>query len=158
MNMHFIQRVTISVKHFTKISGLTLIALMAGCSDDSTQLQDVSKTRASNDERILKAEPFVSDGSPIPPYTTTTLSTTQTLMSDGLIGGMTIDGDGSIYAADLGSHIWKIYPDGNTVLFSQEFEDPSGNLALEDGSILQSEWTKNRIYKMALDGSRTLFS
>ncbi len=138
---------------------LILIVLLntAACSDSST-LPPVSKTRPSGDSSILKDKGLMSDGSPVPPHRTTTLSTSMELVSDGLIGGMTIAADGTIYTADLGSHIWKIAPDGTTEMFSTEFEDPSGNLALTNGDILQSEWTSNRIYRITPDGSRTLFS
>ena len=146
------------IKHFTVLSGLMVFLTISGCSGKSNELPAVTETRPSQDERVLNPEPLMSDGLPITPYITSTLTTSQTLISDGLIGGMTIDKYGNIYVADLGSHIWKIDPTGNTELFSSEFEDPSGNLALPDGSILQSEWTKNRIYKIAPDGSRTLFS
>ncbi len=137
---------------------LVLIALnLAGC-PVGDGLPSVDATRPSSDSRILNASGMMSDGSPVPPHTTTTVATSTELLSDGLIGGLTIDRNGNIYTADLGSHIWKIEPDGETTLFSGEFEDPSGNLVLDNGDVLQSEWTNNRIYKISPDGTRTLFS
>lgn len=129
----------------------------AACSDN-TQLPSVDDTRPSQDSNILNSTGLMSNGLPIPPHTTTTVETSIELVSDGLIGGITIDQSGNIYTSDLGSHIWKITPDGKAVLFSSEFDDPSGNLALDNGEVLQSEWTNNRIYKISPDGTRTLFS
>ncbi len=123
-----------------------------------TQLPPIEDTRPSTDQKILNDAGLMSDGKPVPPHTTTTVATSVELVSDGLIGGIGVDAEGNIYAADLGSHIWKIAPDGQTTLFSDDFNDPSGMLVLPNGDILQSEWTNNRIYRISPDGSRQLFS
>lgn len=127
-----------------------------GCSSEG--LPPVSNTRPSADPDILNNSGKMSDGSAVLPHRTTTISTSAELMSNGLIGGIAMDQAGNLYCADLGSHIWKIEPNGTTTLFSDEFEDPSGNLMLDSGDLLQSEWTKNRIYRVTPDGQRTLFS
>ncbi len=145
------------IRYLTASLIVAIMLSTAACSDE-TKLPPVSDTRPSKDSRILNASDLMSDGSPIPPHRTTTLETSIELVSDGLIGGLTIDKDGNIYTADLGSHIWKITPDGETVLYSGEFDDPSGNLVLANGDLLQSEWTNNRIYKLSPDGTRSLFS
>ena len=133
--------------------------IFVACSpQQSVGLPPVEETRPSGDQRITEDIGNLSNGQPTPIHLTGTLETSVELTSDGLIGGMAIDQDGTIYAADLGSHIWKISPSGEAALFSDEFEDPSGNLVLGNGDILQSEWTNNRIYRISPDGSRTLFS
>ena len=139
--------------------GVAAILVLTSCSGEQTVgMPPVDETRPSFDQRILEDVAKLSNGQPTPIHTTSTLETTLELTSDGLIGGMSIGRDGTIYAADLGSHIWKITPSGAATLFSAEFQDPSGNFILEDGDILQSEWTNNRIYRISPDGSRTLFS
>jgi len=137
-----------------------LMANLSACSEepDPTVLAPVEETRPTEDDRILNGGAQMSDGSPVAPYMTMTLETNQELTSDGLIGGMTMDRDGNLYVADFGTHIWRVFPDGETVLLSSEFDDASGNFALGNGEILQSEWTNNRIYKIGPDGSRELFS
>lgn len=149
-----------TIKSLTYSRQLTISILLIGtlACTDTTQLSSVDDTQPSSDERILNSATSMSDGAPIAPHKTTTLQTSIELASDGLIGGITIDQEGNIYTADLGSHIWKIKPNGETMLLSSEFEDPSGILALDNGDLLQSEWTNNRIYKISPNGSRTLFS
>ncbi len=134
-----------------------VVIAMTACTE-SNELPPVADTRTSGDEQILNASGLMSDGQPVPPHRTSTLETSAELVSDGLIGGMTVAADGSIFTTDFGSHIYEISITGETTLFSGEFEDPSGNLMLADGDILQSEWTNNRIYRIAPDGTRSLFS
>ncbi len=155
---HTFQRITRSAIQAKIVSLLVPIVLAITACSDSNKLPPMENTRPSSDEQILNAPGLMSDGQPVPPHQTTTLETSMELVSDGLIGGMTVAADGSIYTADLGSHIYKISASGETTLFSSEFDDPSGNLMLANGDILQSEWTNNRIYRITPDGKRELFS
>ncbi len=154
---------TISKKSFSTfcnlkvLLGIAATAVLIACSD-SNQLAPVSDTAPSQDDRILNATGLMSDGSPVPQHTTSTITTSQELISDGWIGGMSIDSEGNILTADFGSRIWKVKPDGQTELFSGEFEEPSGNLMLDNGDMLQCEWSNNSIYRITPDGQRTLFS
>ena len=140
----------------TTASILVVLTISACGSGDG--LPPVSDTRPSQDELILNDSGLMSDGEPVSPHQTDTLRTSIELISDGLIGGISVTGDGTIYTADLGSHIYKILPSGEATLLSREFDDPSGNLALANGDLLQSEWTNNRVYRVTPDGARTLFS
>ena len=81
--------------------GLTGLALLAGSAWVSAcgqgGMPPVDATNPSADPRILNASPTMSDGSPIPEHRTETVATSIELMSDGLIGGMSIDAHGNIY-------------------------------------------------------------
>lgn len=80
------------------------------------------------------------------------------MVSHGVIGGTTVDPQGNIYNANFSEAVWRTEPDGETVLLNDEFTSASGNLALPDGDLLQGDFTENRIYRIARDGSRTVFA
>ena len=113
----------------------------------------VDATRPSEDPRILNASPTMSNGSPILEHRTETVSTSIELMSDGLIGGMSLDAAGNIYNTNFRESVWRTAPNGETIQLNGEFTSASGNFVLENGDLLQGEWTENRIYRIKPDGT-----
>ena len=120
-------------------------------------LPSVSDTRPSQDDRILQDAGSMSDGSARLPHVTGTLVTSIEISSSGGVGGTTIAQDGTIYTANFNSSIWRTEPDGTTQLLTNEFVQASGNLALADGTLLQSDYNTNNIYLVQPDGQRRVF-
>ncbi len=131
---------------------VAMVALSACQSDGAAQ------TAPSADARILSADQVMSDGSAVPIHQIETLVTSAPIPSGGLVGGMSVDAKGNVYSADFEASVWRIAPDGEAWLLNDEFTSASGNLPLPDGSLLQGEWTDNVIFRIAPDGSRTVFS
>ncbi len=129
--------------------------LLAGCGRD---LPPVENTRPSEDPRVLNAPATMSDGSPIPSHTTETVTTSIEMVSHGAIGGMSIDAQGNIYNTNFDEAVWRTAPGGETVLLSNEFSSASGNFPLANGDLLQADYTENKIFRIAPDGSRTVFA
>jgi sugar lactone lactonase YvrE len=131
------------------------------CADADQQadtLPPVEDTAPSEDERILNDAGTMSDGSPISPHTTETVATSIEMVSEGAIGGMSIDADGNVYNTNFSTTVWKTAPDGTTTVLSDEFTQASGNFALDDGSMLQADFEENIIYRIAPDGTRSVFA
>lgn len=118
----------------------------------------VESTRPSEDPRILEAPQAMSDGSAIPVHRTETVATDMELMSDGAIGGMSVDAEGRFYSTNFRESVWRITPEGTVTLLNDEFTSASGNFPLENGDLLQADWTENQIYRISPDGTRTLFA
>ncbi|MEN8374817.1 MAG: SMP-30/gluconolactonase/LRE family protein [Gemmatimonadota bacterium] len=142
-----------------------LVALVAGagtaCAEadqQAAEMPPVEATASSQDERILAAPGTMSDGSPVAPHTTETVATGIELVSDGLIGGMSIDADGNVYNTNFRNTIWRTAPDGTTTVLNDEFTAASGNFALANGDLMQGEWRENRIYRIDPDGTRSVFA
>lgn len=131
-------------------------AAISGCAPGG--LPPVDDTRPSQDDRILEAPSTMSDGAPIPVHQTETVSTTIELMSSCCIGGMSMDAAGNLYSTNFRESVWRITPAGDVTLLNGDFASASGNLVLENGDLLQSDWTDNQIYRVHADGTRTLFS
>ena len=129
---------------------------LAGCGPAG--LPPVDDTRPSQDERILEAPSTMSDGTAIPVHHTETIPTSIELMSSCCIGGMSVAGDGTLYSTNFRESVWTISPTGEVALLNGDFESASGNLPLENGDLLQSDWTANQIYRIHPDGTRTLFA
>ena len=139
-------------------TGLTPLALLAGFALLSAcgpgGMQPVDETKPSEDPLILNASPTMSDGSPVPEHRTETVQTSIEMMSDGLIGGMSVDAHGNIYNTNFRESVWRTAPSGETIQLNGEFTSASGNFVLENGDLLQGEWTDNRIYRIKPDGTR----
>ena len=143
-------------------TGLTPLALLAGFALLSAcgpgGMQPVDETKPSEDPLILNASPTMSDGSPVPEHRTETVQTSIEMMSDGLIGGMSVDAHGNIYNTNFRESVWRTAPSGETIQLNGEFTSASGNFVLENGDLLQGEWTDNRIYRIKPDGTRSIFA
>jgi len=142
--------------------GLMVLAFLIGSGALSAcepkGIAPVEDTKPSADSRILQAPPTMSDGSPIPQHGTETVATSMELMSDGLVGGMSVDAQGNIYNTNFRESVWRTAPNGETIQLNGEFTSASGNFALENGDLLQGEWTENRIYRIKPDGTRWIFA
>ncbi len=135
---------------------ILVVATLIGCGPRG--LPPVDATRPSEDPRILDAPSTMSNGSPLPMHQTETVVTDLELMSDGAIGGMSVDADGNLYSTNFRESVWRITPGGAVTLLNGEFTSASGNLPLENGDLLQSDWTENRIYRIQPDGTRSVFA
>ncbi|GAB4536656.1 MAG: hypothetical protein Tsb0010_16160 [Parvularculaceae bacterium] len=134
-----------------------LASLLAACGV-AQELPPVEATEPSEDPRVLAASPLMSDGAPVPPHLTETVATSIEMISDGLIGGVAVDGEGNVFNTNFRSSVWRTAPDGTTILLNDEFTSASGNFALDNGDLLQSDWTEHKIYRIRPDGSRSVFS
>ena len=136
------------------------VALTAfACSESGTDsLPPVDATEPTKDRTILNDEGLMSDGSVIIPHTTTTVETSIDIISTGVIGGLSVDKDGNIYNANFHTSVWRTTPAGETTLLSDAFNAASGNLALDNGDLLQADFSENKIYRIRADGSRSIFS
>ncbi len=81
-------------------------------------------------------------------------------------GGMEVDSEGNIYAADFGPSlnggrgtvVYKITPEGNASVFADGLNGASGNALDSEGNLFQSNIAGNEISKIAPDGTVTRFS
>ena len=79
--------------------------------------------------------------------------------------GMSVAADGTLYVADFGNpnalngtSLYRIDPDGEINLVTDRLVGPSGNLIDADGSILQSEYRRNRVSRISASGGVSLFT
>jgi sugar lactone lactonase YvrE len=121
-------------------------------------LPPVENTAPSEDQRVLDPPSAMSDGSSMAPHTTETVATSVEMVSNGLIGGMSVDAAGNIYNTNFHKSVWRTAPNGETVLLNDEFTNASGNFALPGGDLLQADYTENKIFRITPDGTRTVFA
>lgn len=76
----------------------------------------------------------------------------------GAVGGVTVDGLGTIYVADFGERVYKVRPDGRWEVFAEGLYGASGNAIDSKGRLLQSEFTGNRIARVERDGTVSTFA
>lgn len=76
----------------------------------------------------------------------------------GSVGGVTVDGLGTIYVADFGERVYKVRPDGRWEVFAEGLYGSSGNAIDSKGRLLQSEFTGNRIARVERDGTVSTFA
>ena len=131
-------------------------SILPACAQE--QLPPVEDTAPSEDSRILQAQSTMSDGSTLAVHMTETVSSDIEMVSNGYIGGMAIDAQGNIYNTNFQEAVWRTSPEGETILLNDEFTSASGNFALPNGDLLQGDWTENRIYRIAPDGTRSVFA
>ena len=139
------------------ISSFTLILGIVACGGEPS-MAPVSATAPATDERILNASLTMSDGTPVPVHITDTVTTSIPLVSGGVIGGVAAGADGSIYSANFEEGVWRVAPDGKTILLNDEFSNASGNFALANGDLLQADYVTNQIFRIRPDGERELFA
>ncbi len=151
------QATTTRERSFEGLKLLALIVLTAGCAQGD-QLAPVEDTAPSEDARILEAPATMSDGSAIPVHLTETIETSIRMVSDGAIGGISVDAQGNIYNTNFATSVWRTSPSGETTLLSDEFVAASGNFALPGGDLLQSDWRDNKIFRVRPDGTRAIFA
>ena len=79
--------------------------------------------------------------------------------------GMSVDTNGDLYIADFGdintlagTSLFKVTPEGEVTLITDQLTGPSGNLIDSDGSILQSLYLTNEVVRIQMDGSITSFA
>ena len=142
------------------IPAAALLLAVPGCGQATGPdgLAPVSATKPSADDRILAAPEGMSDGSAMPRHIVETIDTGLAMFSRGGVGGVTVDNDGNVYSTNFLTHVWKITPAGELTVFSDAFVNASGNLALDDGSLLQADYRDNAIYRLDADGKREVFS
>jgi DNA-binding beta-propeller fold protein YncE len=81
-------------------------------------------------------------------------------------GGLSVDTQGNIFLANLGSsnsdpaadEIYKITAEGNVSLFVQGLAGPSGNAFDSEGNLFQTNWLSNVISKITPGGNVTEFA
>ena len=139
-------------------AGVLLVAVVAAVAWQNLRLPPVSDTAPSEDARILQASATMSDGAAVLPHQTTTINTGETLVSYGAVGGMSADRFSNIFSTNFADSVWRIATDGTTTLLSDKFTAASGNYALANGDLLQSDYVENRIYRVKPNGSRTVFT
>ena len=71
---------------------------------------------------------------------------------------MSVDAQGNIYNTNFRESVWRTAPNGETIQLNGEFTSASGNFVLENGDLLQGEWTDNQIYRIEPDGTRSIFA
>lgn len=105
---------------------------------------------------------------PSPAITLANEATVWTLVSElpSATGGLAVDGEGYIYAANIGlapprngSEIYRISPEGDFQLWveGQGLSGASGNAFDGQGNLMQSSLRANRIHRIAPDGTVTEF-
>lgn len=134
---------------------LFVLAPLTACGQG---MPPVEATAPSDDPRILEAPTTMSDGSAILPHRTESFPTSIEMISDGAIGGMSIDAEGNIYNTNFATTVWRTAPNGETVILNDEFTSASGNLPLPNGDLLQADWTEHKIFRIRPDGTRDVFS
>lgn len=102
---------------------------------------------------LLTALPLVAQGGPRGDRVRTV---TDTLV--GAVGGVAVDGLGTLYVADFGERVYKVRPDGRWEVFAEGLYGSSGNAVDSKGRLLQSEFTGNRIARVERDGTVTTFA
>ena len=143
--------------NYAKVGAAALCAILLAAYDHG-DLPPVEDTKPSTDVRILEDDGRMSDGTQLILHETTTVNTTVPIVSNGVIGGLSVDREGNIYNANFRESIWRTSPDGTTVLLSDEFKQASGNFPLDNGDLLQADFKENKIYRITPDGSRSVFS
>ena len=145
--------------HFASRFSVSLAATaMLGACNAQSELPPVEATKPSEDARILNATNMMSDGTPVLPHVIDTIETSIEMVSTGAIGGVSIDPDGNVFNTNFARNVWRTAPDGTTVLLNGEFTAASGNYALDNGDLLQSDWREHKIYRISPDGSREVFA
>ena len=70
----------------------------------------------------------------------------------GGVGGVAVDGLGTIYVADFGETVYKIRPDGRVSVFATGLYGSSGNAVDSKGNLLQANFAGNYISKIDRHG------
>ena len=70
----------------------------------------------------------------------------------GGVGGVAVDGLGTIYVADFGETVYKIRPDGRVSVFATGLYGSSGNAVDSKGNLLQANFAGNYISRIDRHG------
>lgn len=88
-----------------------------------------------------------------------TISLSAELESLGGIGGVSVDAQGRVIMANFHKYVWRISPDGEVEVLSDQFAGSSGNMVLGNGDILQSDFETQSIMKIGSgDGDVEVFA
>ena len=141
----------------TSIPIASLFFVMVACGAQS-ELPPVEDTKPSEDPRILEASTMMSNGEAVLPHMVDTIETSIEMESTGAIGGVSVDSSGNVFNTNFADKVWRTAQDGSTIVLSDEFTAASGNYALENGDLLQSDWKEHKIYRIKPDGTRSVFA
>ena len=149
----------IKIQHSLTLIFATTAAfsILAACEAQS-DLPPVDATKPSEDSRILEPSAMMSNGEPVRAHIVDTIQTSMQMESTGAIGGASVDGNGNIFNTNFAKKVWRTAPDGTTIVLSDKFTAASGNFALADGDLLQSDWREHKIYRIKPDGTRSVFA
>ncbi len=85
-----------------------------------------------------------------------TVRTDRPMVAGRAIGGLAIDAKGRFYVANFSRKVFRIDPDGTVMTLTDRFQQASGNTIDRRGELLQSDYQRNRLFRVHEDGSRTL--
>ena len=91
-------------------------------------------------------------------HVTATVRLTGELISLGGEGGVSVDGNGTIYVSNFNTSVWSVSPTGEVALLNDEFTAASGNTVLSNGDLLQADFRENKVVKIGGDGEVREFS
>ena len=111
---------------------------------------------------VVSAPPLMAGGSS-PQATVSTLVTI-----DAGTGGLTVAPDGTIYHSDFGSmlggrgtgghRVFRVTTDGEYEVLSKSIRGASGSEWGHDGALYQSSIGSNQVFRIAMDGTTSLFA
>ena len=82
-----------------------------------------------------------------------TVETTLPIPSRGNLGGVAVDALGYVYVANFREGVWRIAPDGETVLMTNTLYGASGNTLDRQGRLLQANFLGHTITRIDRDGT-----
>ena len=74
----------------------------------------------------------------------------------GAVGGVSVDGIGTIYVADFRETVWKVTPDGRASVFATGLYGASGNAVDRYGDLYQSNFSGNYITRIDRQGRQEI--
>lgn len=74
----------------------------------------------------------------------------------GAVGGVAVDGIGTIYVADFAETVYKIRPDGRTSVFATGLYGASGNAIDPMGNLYQSSFSGNYVTRIDRHGNQEI--
>ncbi|NBC19410.1 MAG: tetratricopeptide repeat protein [Bacteroidetes bacterium] len=75
----------------------------------------------------------------------------------GAVGGVAVDGIGTIYVADFRESVWKVLPDGRTSRFATGLYGASGNTIDAQGNLFQANFSGHYISKIDRHGTQEIY-
>ncbi len=90
------------------------------------------------------------------PATVRTITTSMPLTSNGRLGGVAVGPDGAVHVSNFDRHVWRVGPDGRTILVSDQIQGSSGNTVDAEGRLLQASFVGGRVLAFDADGAMSI--
>lgn len=98
---------------------------------------------------LVRVTPLLSQSAPV----VETIALTESLVSRGRLGGVSVASDGTLFVSNFGATTWRISTSGEVEVVIEDLRGSSGNALGPGGDLFQASFLDNRIVRVGSDGT-----